>query len=73
MPNGDFHCVEHSGCIARITQVENDCKDQWTHIGNLGNKIQNTHEKIMTRMNVILGGIVVACVMLAINIIIIKI
>lgn len=59
MPNGDLRCTEHSGCLARITNVEEDIHDMKTR-----------HDSIFTRLNIILGGIAVACVLLAVNILV---
>ena len=56
MPNGDLHCVEHSGCIARIE-----------HLENAEHELRERMDKIFMRLNIILGGVVVACVMLAVN------
>jgi len=64
MTNGDFSCTEHSGFIARIKGLEGENKTQWDRIGKMNDKM----DAIFTRLNIILGGIVVACVMLAINI-----
>lgn len=59
----DNLCGEHTGCIARITNLEkSDCR-QWTEIHEQDSRI----DKIMTRLNVILGGVAVAVVMLLLN------
>jgi len=59
MPNGDFKCTEHSGCIARIKTLEEQTHSQWDKL-----------DSIFTRLNVILGSVVIACIMLVINILI---
>jgi len=59
-------CKQHTGFEARIGNAEKENKEQWEKIG-----IMNTRmDAIFTRLNVILGGVVVACVMLAINILV---
>lgn len=63
-------CNDHSGCIARICSLENDTRCQWTAIKEHREKMSSLHDKIMSRINVVLGGIVVACVMLAINLVV---
>lgn len=62
----DSRCDEHSGCIARIISLEKADTDQWSKMSKLETKM----DSIFSRLNVILGGVVVACVMLALNIII---
>ena len=49
-------CAEHSGCMARIDNLEKDSEA-------MGKRM----DKIFNRINLILGGIVVSCVMLVIN------
>ena len=49
-------CAEHSGCMARIDNLEKDNEA-------MAKKV----DKIFNRINLILGGIVVSCIMLAIN------
>jgi len=63
MTNGNFNCTEHSGFVARIKGLEGENKTQWDRIGKMNDKM----DSIFNRLNIILGGIVVACVMLAIN------
>ena len=59
-------CKQHTGFLARIMNAEKENKEQWEKIG-----IMNTRmDAIFTRLNVILGGVVVACAMLAINILV---
>lgn len=58
-------CPQHSGLDARLINVEKDTDSQWTDLTKLNERI----DKIMTRINVILGGITVAVLMLIINII----
>ena len=59
-------CKEHSGCLARIGGLEKSEGEQWGEMTEMSNRIN----AIFTRLNIILGGVVVACVMLAINIVI---
>lgn len=58
-PPNDGTCLDHSGCIARISILEHD-------VAKADNKIN----EIFTRLNVILGGTVVACLLLVVNILI---
>ena len=52
----DSTCKEHSGCMARIENIEKDSE-------LMAKKV----DKIFNRINLILGGIVVSCIMLVIN------
>lgn len=53
------HCEDHSGCMARIKSLEARGKG-W----------DDMRDTIMGRMNVILGGVVVSCVALIVNLIV---
>jgi hypothetical protein len=61
-------CNEHTGCLARIDGLEKSDGKQWESLEKQGTRI----DSIMTRLNVILGGIIVAVLMLLINIVVIK-
>jgi len=63
-------CEDHSGCIERIRNLETQDKEQWDKMAKIEDKIDNKFNAFSNRLNVILGGIVVACIMLAINILI---
>ena len=54
----DFICKEWTGCNARIDNLEKDSEI-------MGKRM----DQIFNRINIILGGIVVSCVMLIINLI----
>ena len=67
MANGDAaKCIEHTGCIARITNLETSDRDQWAGIKDMGKRM----DAIGARINVILGGIAVSCILLAINLVV---
>ena len=51
-------CKHVSGCMARIEHLEGESE-----------AMRNRVDKIFNRINLILGGIVVSCVMLVINLI----
>ena len=59
----DNICQEHSGCLSDIEHLKDDSKVQWDFMRALDYRIDG----IMNRLNIILGGIVVACILLAIN------
>ena len=59
-------CKQHTGFLARIMNIEKENVDQWNKISIIEGKM----DAIFTRLNIILGGVVVACVMLAINILV---
>ena len=70
MANGDAtKCIEHTGCIARIANLETSDRDQWEGIKDMDKRM----DAIGTRISVILGGIAVSCILLAINLIVGKI
>jgi hypothetical protein len=56
-------CGEHTGCMARIDNLEKTSCRQWKVLGEQDHRI----DKIIMRLNVILGGIAVAIFMLLIN------
>ena len=58
-------CKEHSGCLADIGHLKQENDDQWEAIKNMKDK----QDAIFTRINIILGGIVVACIMMMINLV----
>lgn len=59
-------CSEHSGFEERIKKNEKETDDIWIEI----NKLRDRDNSILTRFNITLGGICLACVLLALNIII---
>ena len=59
-------CPEHSGCLADIAHLKSENTSQWEAVRKVSDKVDN----IMTRLNIILGGIVVACILLVINIVV---
>ncbi len=63
MSDTGIKCPEHSGFSARIVNLETSQVDQW----NAMEKHNARLDQIFTRLNVMLGGIVVACVLLVIN------
>jgi len=56
-------CKEHSGFKSRIETVEKENSEQWKGLKEMDSRINS----IFTRINIILGGVIVACVMLVIN------
>ena len=59
----EFICQEHSGCVESISNLKISDSEQWEEIGTMRGRIDN----VMTRLNVILGGVVVAVVLLLLN------
>lgn len=62
-------CNEHTGCVERIKHLEGQDDEMWKKLAKIEDKIDNKFNAFSNRLNVILGGIVVACIMLAANII----
>lgn len=62
----DEVCHEHSGCLRDIRNIKEENVAQWKEIRDLRVKT----DQFMTRLNVILGGIVVAVVLLLVNIVV---
>ncbi len=56
-------CHEHSGCVKDIENLKWSDGKQWEELTS----IRNRTDKILMRLNVILGGIAVAVIMLALN------
>lgn len=64
MANGDAtKCIEHTGCIARIGSLEGSDEKQWDKFDDVEIRMNS----IMARINVILGGVAVSCILLVIN------
>ena len=61
-------CNQHSGFTSDIANLKHDDMLQWKKINQMDKKIDEIRSSIQTRINVILGGVVVACIMLIINI-----
>jgi hypothetical protein len=55
-------CIQHSGCVADIRTLQESQKTQWDAIESIKNKV-----------NMILGGVCVSCILLVINILITKV
>jgi len=56
-------CHDHSGCIKDISNLKCDNHKQWEEISRVKMKVDN----MVSKLNVILGGIVVSLVLLALN------
>ena len=63
MEKNNSICKAHSGCISDIEHLKDDNEIQWKEFHKMSTRI----DKIFNRINLILGGIVVSCVMLVIN------
>jgi len=61
-------CIYHSGCISDITHLQDSDRMQWTNL----DKISDRLDSFSTRMNVTLGGVAVSCILLAVNIILMR-
>ena len=59
-------CDKHSGFESDIAHLGHDNKKQWEHIKAMGDRINN----IVIRLNVILGSIMVAVLMILLDIIV---
>jgi hypothetical protein len=57
-------CHDHTGCLRDIANLGKEAESQWEAIAKVNSRI----DTMMNRLNVILGGVVVACILLAINI-----
>jgi len=64
MPENGNICKAHSGCISDIDHLKSENLAQWKELS----KVQEKQDQLLMRMNVLLGGIAVACVLLVINI-----
>jgi len=59
-------CPDHTGCIERIGGLERTNEAQWGELRDHRARM----DSILTRINVILGGVVVAVIMLLVNIVV---
>jgi hypothetical protein len=55
----DTTCKEHTGCLADIKNLKDSDDRQW-----------ETIDAIRNRLNLVLGGVCVSCVLLVVNILI---
>jgi hypothetical protein len=58
-------CHEHSGCLKDIDNLKIETRTQWEQLSKTNQKVDD----IMTRLNMILGALVVSALMLAANLI----
>ena len=57
------NCLEHSGCISDIENLKTENASQWDEL-----MIQRAKmDSIMTRINLVLGGIIVSLILLVLN------
>lgn len=61
-------CTQHSGFEADIKNLKESDKDQWESMKEITRRL----DSFSTRMNVTLGGVAVSCVLLAINILLMR-
>lgn len=67
MVNGDLTiCIEHTGCVARISNLEKTEAEQWREMKDMSDRMNG----FSTRINIILGGVAVSCILLAVNLIV---
>jgi len=59
-------CREHSGMTARVDRLETNNHKQTRAV----EKVHERMDSIFARINVILGGLVVACILLVCNLIV---
>lgn len=62
-------CSEHTGCVERIKHLEYRDSEMSEKLTKIEDRIDTKFNVFSNRLNVILGGIVVACIMLVINIV----
>ena len=58
-------CYEHSGLSTSIINLQKSDSKQWEEIAEM----RKITDKIMTRLNVILGGVLIAAIGLLLNIV----
>jgi hypothetical protein len=57
-PSGDEKCKDHSGCLSDIKTLKESDRDQWDAINSM-----------KARIDVVLGGVAMSCILLVINLI----
>jgi hypothetical protein len=65
--NKDF-CNKHSGHEAEIENLKRSDSDQWASMKEITQRL----DSFSTRMNVTLGGVAVSCILLAVNIMLMR-
>jgi len=57
------HCQEHSGLVKDIEHLKSENDTQWEEI----DKMRKRADYILTRINIVLGGVVVSLILMVIN------
>ena len=74
-------CKAHSGCITDINNLKEGIHELWAYtketqnamrkeISDTQKVLQETSNTIQSRINVVLGGIAVACILMVINLLV---
>jgi hypothetical protein len=58
-------CHEHSGCLTDIKNLKQEAIDQWGTMAELRTRVDG----IMTRLNILLGAVLVAVITAIINLV----
>jgi hypothetical protein len=60
----DEICNQHSGCLARIEDLEDSKREHSRLIGRQTERI----DQVLSRLNLVLGTVAAACILLVVNI-----
>jgi len=63
-------CKAHSGCIADINNLKVSMHELWTYTKGVETQMKDMKESIQARINYVLGGIVVACILMVVNLLV---
>jgi len=74
-------CKEHSGCMTDIANIKANMHELWNYtkgsqdemkkeLGETKKAVQKTRDTIQSRINYVLGGVTVACILMVINLIV---
>ena len=63
-------CRDHSGCIADITNMKSNIHELWKYTQGVETQMKEMRDSIQSRINYVLGGIVVACILMVVNMVI---
>jgi hypothetical protein len=64
-------CTAHQEHLRHdLEAIKTENENQWIRMETIKTEIEKKQDRVLSRMNVLLGGIAVACIMLVINLIV---
>jgi len=63
-------CKAHSGCIADISNLKTGMHEIWGYTKGIETQMKEMKDSVQARINYVLGGVVVACILMVVNLIV---